>query len=48
VRENEVNITKNWKHLRHKLNSKVKLYDYICVNNEVTVTADGTEDLAMV
>lgn len=46
--ENEVNITKNWKHLCQKLNSKVKLDDYIHVNNEVTVTVDGTEDLAMV
>jgi hypothetical protein len=48
VSEYEVNITKNWKHLHHKLHSKVKMYHYICVNNEVTVTADGTVDLVMV
>jgi len=48
VSENEVNITKNWKDLHQKLDSKVKLDDYICVNNEVTVTGDGTGDLAMV
>ena len=45
--ENEVNITKNSKHLHQKLESKVKLDDYICVNKKVSVTADGTGDLAM-
>jgi len=32
--ENEVNITKNWKHLHQKLESKVKLDDYIRVNKK--------------
>lgn len=44
--ERDINIVKNWQNLCQKLDAKVKLDDFIHVDNEASATAEVTGDLA--